>query len=285
MPPYASSRSSCSYIGWTCDPRGDYVGIGAAAYATRGGPIEHTTTIAGGTPLHEGMHHSSFISTDYLRLIRPPTSTEGTNHLHPVKTSSNPSPRSAKARQEMIPWIPTVMAAPPKGSGTYHEWEMNADTLLRYKSPGIVGWGRGPNARPLSSHLRYSRFVTKRAAPVPSKASHQRKESPMLFAGAARDDIGDDAGGVEPGAALRPPLLITIGPQCAGKTTLLRELSASARIGEPERGGTAVPTVTPVTDIAIDDHPAVSISRRGLEFMVRWCRGGLSRCSRALRRR
>ncbi|CAN0499500.1 unnamed protein product [Ectocarpus sp. 8 AP-2014] len=70
-------------------------------------------------------------------------------------------------------------------------------------------------------------------------------------------------------ATSRPALLVTIGPQCAGKTSLLRALAAKSEAAREERrssgggmtsgntaggGGAAVPSVA---DITIDDHPSV----------------------------
>lgn len=63
----------------------------------------------------------------------------------------------------------------------------------------------------------------------------------------------------------RPPMLITIGPQCAGKTTLLGRLADTARRRQ-EKGSSSSPSpsssdtsaaITSLTDVAIDDHPSV----------------------------
>lgn len=64
-------------------------------------------------------------------------------------------------------------------------------------------------------------------------------------------------------AGRRSPLLITIGPQCAGKTTLLRSLAARARTrgdssSDSSSAGDAGREITTVTDVSIDDHPSVS---------------------------
>ncbi|CAM9814166.1 unnamed protein product [Ectocarpus fasciculatus] len=75
--------------------------------------------------------------------------------------------------------------------------------------------------------------------------------------------------GAGAGAASRPALLVTIGPQCAGKTSLLRALAAKSEAAREERrssggggvtsgntaaAGAALPAVA---DITIDDHPSV----------------------------
>ncbi|CAN0037806.1 unnamed protein product, partial [Ectocarpus sp. 13 AM-2016] len=69
-------------------------------------------------------------------------------------------------------------------------------------------------------------------------------------------------------ATSRPALLVTIGPQCAGKTSLLRALAAKSEAAREERrssggggmtsGDTAAAAAVPsVADITIDDHPSV----------------------------
>lgn len=65
-----------------------------------------------------------------------------------------------------------------------------------------------------------------------------------LDAGAENMEAGDERGlgGTSIKGELRRPLLITIGPQCSGKSTLLRDVGSSEA----------------VTDVAIDDHPSVS---------------------------
>ena len=87
---------------------------------------------------------------------------------------------------------------------------------------------------------------------------------------------GGQTGGGSGGGQTRPALLITIGPQCAGKTTLLQGLAAKSkaarqsqrqREGEADNGGggggggggkSSVPSVT---DVTIDDHPSVRDER------------------------
>lgn len=66
-------------------------------------------------------------------------------------------------------------------------------------------------------------------------------------------------------AGRRSPLLITIGPQCAGKTMLLRSLAARARTrgdssinSDNSSAGGAGREIRTVTDVSIDDHPSVS---------------------------
>ena len=70
---------------------------------------------------------------------------------------------------------------------------------------------------------------------------------------------------------MRAPLLVTIGPQCAGKTTLLKALSSGRPAGEGRggrpgdsrgRGGDSVErSAVSVRDVAIDDHPSVRESK------------------------
>lgn len=81
-------------------------------------------------------------------------------------------------------------------------------------------------------------------------ADEERLETPPSPAGAEA-------------AARRSPLIITIGPQCAGKTTLLRSLAARAGT-RGDTGGDAESMVPTVTDVAIDDHP--SVRQRGSIF-------------------
>ncbi|CAM9524964.1 unnamed protein product, partial [Scytosiphon promiscuus] len=61
--------------------------------------------------------------------------------------------------------------------------------------------------------------------------------------------------------ARRPPMLVTIGPQCAGKTSLLRALAAkseAARERAEDAGAVAGGAIAPpVMDVAIDDQPSV----------------------------
>ena len=72
-------------------------------------------------------------------------------------------------------------------------------------------------------------------------------------------------------ASVRAPLLVTIGPQCAGKTTLLRTLSLARRTGEGGGGDNgsggdgdgAARSAVSVRDVAIDDHPSVCGSGGG----------------------
>lgn len=87
---------------------------------------------------------------------------------------------------------------------------------------------------------------------------------------ALRMSLGDEVDRADfapewPGTAA-PPVLVTIGPQCAGKTSLLRALAARAR-GKAEgegstssdggRSGGGRPLESYVTDVSIDDHPQV----------------------------
>ncbi len=99
--------------------------------------------------------------------------------------------------------------------------------------------------------------------------------SPPWYAAAAGNSalfMGNAGGGAAPAPATpgdrgqtRPPLLITIGPQCAGKTSLLRGLAEKSEAAGGQgrrgggrdgagRGGSPVPHVT---DVTIDDHPSV----------------------------
>eukprot|EP00903_Cladosiphon_okamuranus_P007176 g6968.t1 len=80
---------------------------------------------------------------------------------------------------------------------------------------------------------------------------------PFMCAGA-----GETGGG---SGLTRPPLLITIGPQCAGKTSLLQGLAAKCRAAREREatdsssrgGGGGKSGIPSVTDVTIDDHPSV----------------------------
>lgn len=91
-----------------------------------------------------------------------------------------------------------------------------------------------------------------------------------LFMGNAGGGAASASAAAAGGRGLtRPPLLITIGPQCAGKTSLLKELAEKSESeAARERGGrngggdgdgrvTAGSPLQPVTDVTIDDHPLV----------------------------
>lgn len=102
------------------------------------------------------------------------------------------------------------------------------------------------------------------------RASSRRRDgtSTTLRANAEAADGGESFETSPPGRAAGPrsPLLITIGPQCAGKTTLLRSLAARARAGGDSRRGSSSSSgpgdagreILTVTDVSIDDHPSVS---------------------------
>lgn len=79
------------------------------------------------------------------------------------------------------------------------------------------------------------------------------------------------AGGGQEGLT-RPPLLITIGPQCAGKTSLLRALAAKSEEAARQREGTVSGSsesdVPSLTDVTIDDHPSVRVLKKQVAVVV-----------------
>ncbi|CAM9807672.1 unnamed protein product [Pylaiella littoralis] len=111
-------------------------------------------------------------------------------------------------------------------------------------------------------------------APLPSRYSNSNSNSALVcMSAAAAAAAGGGGGGVAGGGgdgrrvttdniSGLPPLLITIGPQCAGKTSLLRGLAAKSKVarergGGDEGGGNTGSVVPSVTDVTIDDDPSV----------------------------
>lgn len=163
--------------------------------------------------------------------------------------------RHAQPTQEQQPWLKDRVAglAGPQHSsrGGRSSWRSDAHhttTALHFSREDAGGLyvGDGPCCfyGPAIPALRYV-------------ASGSGSNSvPCMSAG------GGVAG--DGGRLTRPPLLITIGPQCAGKTSLLRGLAAKSKAAR-QREGTSSSSksgVPSVTDVTIDDHPSVRDTQR-----------------------
>jgi hypothetical protein len=118
-----------------------------------------------------------------------------------------------------------------------------------------------PPARSRQQHLPSVGSGAFLAPPPPARGHHpapsiptRRRPSPAAPAGASDSD--SDSNGPSPPSTFNadalshdiydrtrpPPLVVTIGPQCGGKTSLLRRLNATRPAGAP-----------PLVDVAIDD--------------------------------
>lgn len=141
-------------------------------------------------------------------------------------------------------WSAVATAAPPSGR--------NAKSTI---SDPFSSELEHPNG-PLYSVQQWSAASGQRQQQQPAATTVVSPFSRYSRTGcSARNSIEDSA----EGNSSMSPLLITIGPQCCGKTTLLRKLDAAGRKGaddDKDRSSDGV-TVTTVTDIAIDDHPTV----------------------------
>lgn len=210
---------------------------------------------------------SAFIqSSDCLRLPK----TIGGEMVNGGSTSKNPVvKRTTSAERRTTTWrFPAEDLHPHAG-----------DTPIRSTSvPPIACWStrgaaRRDNNSPafLGSSRLCSDADTRRTTETVASAASGQEGSQCISTVAmrgARGDEGGDYGQKEetrvplPGTP-RPPLLITIGPQCSGKTTVLRSLATRARaLREEEKKmeqDSTVSSVTSVTDVTIDDHPAVRV--------------------------
>lgn len=172
--------------------------------------------------------------------------------------------RHAQPTQEQQPWLKDRVAglAGPQHSsrGGRSSWRSDAHhttTALHFSREDAGGLyvGDGPCCfyGPAIPALRYV-------------ASGSGSNSvPCMSAG------GGVAG--DGGRLTRPPLLITIGPQCAGKTSLLRGLAAKSKAAR-QREGTSSSSksgVPSVTDVTIDDHPSVRDTQRLLSSSFSIC--------------
>lgn len=164
------------------------------------------------------------------------------------------------------------------------------DGLSDAPSPSVVTFGNNVHSRRRYSWAELPRVtetnsfsstkeVSQRASHRASQWTSQRASRDATALWASAGDSSSSAGsggesGVSPPqaeqqqqqqpqaggrlASVRAPLLVTIGPQCAGKTTLLRALSSGRPAGEGGGGGDSVErSAVSVRDVAIDDHPAV----------------------------
>lgn len=135
-------------------------------------------------------------------------------------------------------------------------------------SPGRLQAG-GEAARPFRAKEHKQHRDNSPLCSVWQRSARRQQQPPQSASAASSSVVRDhrtalsvkDSESVEAeiGGGGKPPLLITIGPQCCGKTTLLRALAARGSKTEevdPASGGVTVATVI---DIAIDDYPEVGI--------------------------
>lgn len=171
--------------------------------------------------------------------------------------------RAGGAAASSSSWVtrPRRRDQPTQGQRQHGQWLQNC-------APGPAGprgdWGGGGDSwgggggRHTGTYNCQQGPLLHGSTPPPRHAAAGGNSA--LFMGAG----GEDAPAAPAGGRrlTRPPLLITIGPQCAGKTSLLKGLAAkseseAARDSHGGDGGSGGSPVPSVTDVTIDDHPSV----------------------------
>lgn len=160
-------------------------------------------------------------------------------HRREEQAASRDSPRASTAPQQRWPQSSSTPSSDVRKS-RYHA---SGGRNTRHPSPLAPPWVRGISSSGFLDGGGPRRVAGLSWLPTGSASTHHQASLGGALRMRALDGEGRDPAAAS--SASRPPLLITIGPQCAGKTTLLRAIA----------GGTG--SAAGVVDIAIDDHPSV----------------------------
>lgn len=254
--PVAASSSQCPCCSWERSHE-----CGGSSLITHHRTAVKFAKDPRGVMLGQEAHTSAFICANLFGLSKS-TLPSKSNHVESVHSLTNRHPQGTQRVCQCWPSQPMLATA------TYQQ-----QVVACYQKQ----WCTGTHARSSSSHFvgwdcpvqRYPPFLSTdggRRSSLSCGLDHMGVGRPQSEYG-QRDkvkhegkedaEIGENEKADSGPPLKRPPLLITIGPQCAGKTTLLRELSERAKRRQGRDDDPALPILMSVTDIAIDDHPSV----------------------------